>query len=268
MAASFSGTWAPKNTASQMTVTINGFAPGLPTAKTLLTGTVGGNTAPSLSPNGTLNNLNPAPGAAVAPGTVAQVYGGSLTPSTSIPGLLPLPTVVNGTSVLIGAFLAPLYSLSGGQLNVQIPTELTPNRQYSILVSSGAAFTLPDTLTTTDVSPGLLNFAQHTDFTTISASSPAKAGETVLLYLVGMGATDLAVASGAVSPSPPATVSNTPLVSINGQGGMVSFSGLTPGLVGLYQINVQVPNGTPSGDASVTVTQNGTPSNAVTIPVQ
>jgi uncharacterized protein (TIGR03437 family) len=268
-AALFSGTWAPQNSASQMTVTLNGLAPGLATATAQLTGAVSSNTAPVLSQNGTVNNLNPAPGAAVAPGTVAQVYGGSLTPSTTIPGLLPLPTLFNGTSVLVGAYLAPLYSLSGGQLDVQVPTELTPNRQYAILVSSGAAFTLPDTLTTTDVSPGLLNFAQHADFSTISASSPATAGETILLYLVGMGATDQTVASGAASPaSPPANVTNPPAVTIDGQSATVSFAGLTPGLVGLYQINVQVPAGTASSSATVTVTQNGTPSNTVTIPIQ
>ncbi len=267
-AALFSGTWAPKNTAAQMTVTINGLAPGLATATAQLTGTVGATTAPSLSPNGTLNNLNPAPGAAVAPGTVAQVFGGGLTPSTTIPGLLPLPTLFQGTSVLVGAYLAPLYSLSDGQLDVQVPTELTPNRQYSILVSNGAAFTLPDTLTTTDVSPGLLNFAQHADFSTISATSPATAGETIILYLVGMGATNPAIASGAASPSPPANVTNPPAVTINGQSASVSFAGLTPGLVGLYQINVQVPAGTASGSATVAVTQNNAVSNTVTIPIQ
>jgi uncharacterized protein (TIGR03437 family) len=118
-----------------------------------------------------------------------------------------------------------------------------------------------------------LAFAQHADFSAISASSPAKPDETVLLYLVGMGATSPSIASGVAAPSsPPATVSTTPSVTINGESAQVNFAGLTPNLVGLYQINVQTPADTPSGDASVTVTQNNassnTSSNTVTIPVQ
>ncbi len=268
-AALFSGTWAPRNTATQMTVTITGLAPGLASATTRLTGAVGGNTAPALSPNGTLNILNPALGAALAPGTIVQINGSSLAPSASITMTPPLPMQSNGTSVLIGAYLAPLYTLSGGQLDIQIPVELTPDRQYSILVSSGTAFTLPDTLTTTDVSPGLLYVAEHGDLTPISAGFPAQAGETILLYLVGMGAPNPAVPSGTAAPAAPsAAVSNTPLVTFNGQNATVNSAGLTPGLVGLYQIAVQVPSGAPSGDASVTVTQNGTPSNTIAIPIQ
>src|SRR5205823_2554392 len=124
--------------------------------------------------------------------------------------------------------------LSGGQINAQIPTELLPDRQYPILVNSGAAFTLPDTITITQVSPGLLTFAQHADFSLITRDSPAKAGETILLYLVGMGATSPTVASGFAAPdSPFANATVQPTVAIGGNPATVSFAGLTPGLVGL-----------------------------------
>ena len=187
----------------------------------------------------------------------------------SQPGLIPLPTTVNNTTVLIGAFAAPLYYLSGGQINAQIPTELQPDRQYPILVNSGVAFTLPDTITITQVSPGLLNFAQHADFSLIAPDSPAKAGESIHLYLVGMGATSPAVVSGAAAPgSPFATASVQPVVTIGGSAAAVSFAGLTPGSVGLYQIDVEVPAAAMPGDARVTVTQNGSASNTVTIPVR
>jgi hypothetical protein len=268
-AAQYSGTWAPGKTASQMTVTVAGIAQGLSAASARLTGTIGPNGAPGLTPNGTVNNLSGTVGAAVAPGTVVQIFGNSLSPATGQPGLIPLPTTFNDSTVLIGAFAAPVYYASGGQINAQIPTELQPDRQYQVLVNSGGAFTLPDTITISQASPGLLNLAQHADFSLITADSPARAGESIILYLVGMGATSPSVASGAGSPAgPPASANLAPSVTIDGSTATVSFAGLTPGLVGLYQINVEVPAGVTPGDVSITVTQNDTESNTVTIPVR
>jgi uncharacterized protein (TIGR03437 family) len=253
-----------------MSVKLTGVAQGLATASLNLTGSVGGNAAPRLDNNGFVNNLNPeSAGGALAPGTVAQIFGNGLTPVTQEPGLIPLPKVFNDAQVLIGLQPAPLYYVSGRQMNVQIPTELQPDRQYSILVSSGAAFTLPDTITITAVSPGLLQFAQHANFSTITSDSPIVPGETMRLYLVGMGATDQTVASGNASPgSPLANVNAQPTVSIGGKPANVRFAGLTPGSVGLYQIDLDAPSDVASGPATVTVTQGDTTSNAVTLPVR
>jgi len=152
---------------------------------------------------------------------------------------------------------------------MQIPTELQPDRQYSILVASGAGFTLPDTITLSPVSPGLLQFAQHADFRTVTAADPVRAGETIRLYLVGMGATDQTVASGVASPSAPlARVNLQPTVTINGRSATVLFAGLTPGSVGLYQIDLQTPEDLTAGNATVIVTQGEAVSNTVTIPVR
>jgi uncharacterized protein (TIGR03437 family) len=268
--AQFSGTWAPSGSSSQMTVKLTGLAQGLSTATLNLLGTVGSNPAPTLDNNGAVNNLNPgSAGGALAPGTVTQVYGGKLSPASSEAGVIPLPKAVNDTQVLIGLQSAPLYYVSDRQINLQIPAELQPDRQYSILVSSGAAFTLPDTITITSVSPGLLAFAQHADFSTVTPSSPVRPGEVIRLYLVGMGATDQNVASGAASPSTPLARANVqPTVTVGGKPVEVSFAGLSPGLVGLYQIDLTLPSDLPSGDAAVTVTQGDIVSNTVTIPVQ
>jgi uncharacterized protein (TIGR03437 family) len=59
-----------------------------------------------------------------------------------------------------------------------------------------------------------------------------------------------------------------PVVTIGGSTAAVSFAGLTPGSVGLYQIDVDVPADAAPGDARITVTQNGSASNTITIPVQ
>jgi len=61
----------------------------------------------------------------------------------------------------------------------------------------------------------------------------------------------------------------TPTVTIGGLSATPTFSGLAPGFVGLYQINVAVPDGvTPGSAVSLTVTIGGVTSNSVTLAVQ
>ena len=80
---------------------------------------------PTLAPGGTLNNLNPVVGAPLAPGTIAQVYGSGLAAAPVSTGVLPCPPSFNNTFALVGPSQAPLYFLSSGQINLQIPNEVT-----------------------------------------------------------------------------------------------------------------------------------------------
>jgi uncharacterized protein (TIGR03437 family) len=58
-------------------------------------------------------------------------------------------------------------------------------------------------------------------------------------------------------------------VTVGGRAARVLFAGLTPGTIGLYQINVEIPSDSPTGDAvPVVVTQKGVASNAATIAVR
>ena len=61
----------------------------------------------------------------------------------------------------------------------------------------------------------------------------------------------------------------TPTVTMGGAVAQVQFSGLAPGLAGVYQVNAVVPDEAPSGDAvPLIVTMNDVPSNTVTIAIQ
>ena len=226
-----------------------------------------------LARNGLLHNSNPVVGGPLAPGTISQVYGSGLAATTVSPGVLPLVTSFNNTFVVIGGISAPLYFLSDGQLNVQIPYELAPNQQYAAIVSANGAITVPDQIDVVPAVPGVVAFgdgtiiAQHgLDFSLVDAAHPAKPGEFLIMYLAGMGATNPSVASGAVSPLAPTTVQ--PTVTVDGQAvTAMPYAGLTPGLVGLYQINFQVPANARSGDLTVLVTQNGITANATKLRV-
>ena len=114
--------------------------------------------------------------------------------------------------------------------------------------------------------------AQHSaDYSLVTAASPAQPGEYVILYLSGLGATTNPVQDGAVTPSNPNTLSNpliTPTLTMNGVVVPTAFAGLTPGAVGLYQINFQMPANAAAGNATLAVMQGGQTSNTVSLPVQ
>ena len=81
---------------------------------------------------------------------------------------------------------------------------------------------------------------RHADFSLVNAASPAMGGETVLIYLTGMGAVTTAVTDGVGATAADNTVS-VPTVLVGGLQGTVIYSGLAPGFPGLYQMNVALP---------------------------
>jgi uncharacterized protein (TIGR03437 family) len=84
-----------------------------------------------------------------------------------------------------------------------------------------------------------------------------------------MGATNPSVPSGTQSPSSdsPAQAAVQPLLYVNGENAQISYAGLTPGAVGLYEIDFVVPGDAPSGDLTVVITQNGVPANTTLLTV-
>jgi len=83
----------------------------------------------------------------------------------------------------------------------------------------------------------------------VSTQAPAIAGDVLVLYGDGLGVTAPPVLEGVVSPASPLPQAAATTLMIGGQSAPVSFAGLTPGFVGLYQINTQVPGGVATGDA-------------------
>jgi uncharacterized protein (TIGR03437 family) len=264
----YSGTWTPRRTSSAVTITANVMASGYPAATIKIGGQVSPNSAPVLAPNATGDVFYPQVGAGLGPGNIVQIYGSGLASQTSSPTTLPLPTAMSGTSVIIGGVPAPLFYVSPSQINAQIPFELTAGNQYQLIVSANGALTTPQPIQLNGGTPSILNFssgavvAQHLDGTLILDSSPAVPGEFVIIYSSGLGLTDIPVASGSASPAdPPARVADPPVLTLNGNPINLLFAGLTPGLVGLYQVNFQVPTDLATGNYELALTQSGIPSN-------
>jgi uncharacterized protein (TIGR03437 family) len=270
----YSGTWTPRSTSPQVTVTVTATAPGFSAATVQVTGQVGANTAPLLSLGGAVHIYDPLLGGALAPGTILSIYGSSLSPQP-VPNTQPsLPATLGGTSVTIGGIPAPLYYVSPTQIDAQVPFELLPGDQYEVIVETAGAFSTPGSIQVIAAAPGIAAFpngmiiAQHADYSLVTTASPAIPGEYIVIYLAGMGLTNVPVADGAPSPSIPlASPLIAPTLTLNGVVVPSSFAGLTPTFVGLYQMNLQVPLSTPNGNVTLVVSQSGVASNSTILPV-
>lgn len=270
----YDGTWTPRHNASQITITARVSVAGLSAASIQIAGAVTPNSAPVLLHNSTANFFNPIGGAPLAPGTLIQLSGQYLASQNATNSAIPVPTTLGGTSVVIGGIAAPVTFVSPTQVDAQVPFELPPGQPYQVIVNANGALTTPDGFEAGATSPGLsvqtngLVRANHQDGSAVSETAPAQPGEFISVYLVGMGATDEPVTSGAASPgSPPANASNVPTVTLNGENVTFDFAGLSPGLVGVYQVNLQVPADAANGDLVLTIASAGATSNSGVLPV-
>jgi uncharacterized protein (TIGR03437 family) len=232
---------------------------------------------PSIQPGGIVNAASY--GGTVAPGSIAAVFG-----SFGVTGSaqkLPLPTMISGLSMqFVGAYAAPLFAVSNNQANVQIPWELAGLTTVALAAanSNGQAGT-PQALNLATFAPGIFTTAADGAGQGVivdgsnrifDATHPATAGSSVaIIYCTGLGPVTNQPVTGAASPANPlALTTNTPTVAIGGVKARVLFSGLAPGLVGAYQINVEVPADSALGSAvPVSISIGGITSNTVTMGV-
>jgi len=276
----YSATWQPGVVQPQMTIALQGTAGNLRPATAQLIGAINANSAtpPTLLPNGTLHiffneSTAQALGAGLAPGNVAQVYGTGLAPSLVGSSTVPLQNQIAGTLMLIGGIQAPIFFVSQSPIAVEVPAELSPNQQYSAIVSANGALSLPITISVVPLQPGMAAnpdgsvVAQHQDYSLVTSSAPAHPGEPLTIYLAGMGATTPSIPSGTPTPAGQVPVTIQPTLTLDGQNCTIQYAGLTPTGVGLYQINFTVPPTARSGNLNLVVTQGGISSNTTTLPV-
>jgi uncharacterized protein (TIGR03437 family) len=235
---------------------------------------------PSINSGGVINAASSAPGAPLAPGSIASAYGNFLIAAPSVAAAVPLPGSLEGLSLAFGATGAPLFYASGTQVNLQIPWELAGQSQASLTASLAGQTSSPATVNIAPFAPGIFSMngqgfgpgaIQDSSYQLITASNPAGAGATtILIYCTGLGAVTNPPQTGAAAPSNPlAATKTTPTVTIGNVPAQVLWSGLAPGSVGLYQVNVAVPANAPIGDAiPVILSIGGATSNTVSMAVQ
>jgi uncharacterized protein (TIGR03437 family) len=202
-----------------------------------------------------------------APGMVLTIFGSNLADTTWIASSVPLPVLASGVSVTIGAVKAPLYYVSPGQLNVQMPYE-TPVNQPAVLTVNNNGRTTTTTLTVASAAPGLFTDATGA----IVPPSTVARGGIAVLYLTGAGAVSPAIATGA-APAAGTSVAQLPApvqattVSVGGVAASIQFAGIPTALVGVAQINLRIPSNAPLGTQPVVVTIGGVASTPANITV-
>jgi uncharacterized protein (TIGR03437 family) len=230
----------------------------------IFTGTAGGLTQefdatirryPTISSGGVINAGPPGLPGAQAPGSYISIYGQDLADATLAETTLSLPVSLGLVSVSFdgGGKSLPghIHFVSPGQINVQIPWEFQGQSSVQMkvaLLPYGYIWSTLYTVPLATYSPGIFAVTDGVNNAVISATNPAKRGGSIVIYANGLGPLSTSQSSGDPASSTQLVYTNaTPTVTIGGSPAPPFFSGLTPGIVALYQVNVTVPADAPTG---------------------
>jgi uncharacterized protein (TIGR03437 family) len=206
-----------------------------------------------INPYSIVNAASNAPGGApLSPGEFVTIFGSNLAAQTLQAGA-PYPLTFGGVTVTVNNIPAPLYVVSKNQISFLVPFAVSGSTA-SVIVKNSTGTSNTVTLPLATTSPGIYStdlsgagdgVILHADYSLVTSTSPATRGETVLVYLTGLGAVTPAVADGVAAPASPLSLVNLRsqqlAVDLDGEPAPIQFAGLAPGFPGLYQINVTIP---------------------------
>ena len=264
---------------------------------TLYVGDAGNNRVVQfLKPANVVNAASFQAGVPVGQGAIATLFSSGIASDTSVVSGTTWPTTFANRQILINdALLAPIYSMTPQQVSFQMPSNSPVGTdRIAMRTADTGELVAGGNVLASVASPGLFTISQNgtgqgaivnQNGTVNGASNPASRGSVISLYGTGQGQVSPAVADGTVAPGAPglaftvavptsdgtACVNNQPSMCVSFGGtvfGDVQFTGLAPGYIGLWQINVNVPANAPTGSVPVRVLVNGTPSNTVTVTIR
>ena len=209
----------------------------------------------------------------VARGDIVDVFGEQFLFSNIAysPGV-PLATEISGSEVMVDGRDAPMYFTTYNQIAFQVPMETAlGTAQIQVERDEIAGNTI--SVQVVNRAPRILVIT-NPDGSVPSSAQPAKAGDTLVIWAIGLGPTNPAVGTNVPAPGsePLARLTVTPTVEFgSGIFGTTqvtpAYAGLSPSSVGLYQVNATVPAGLPSGQVNVTLIFPDSLSNIVPVAV-
>jgi uncharacterized protein (TIGR03437 family) len=230
---------------------------------------LGGAHSAFTNPSQAIGNVASYAYSATPPGSVFALFGQNLATKPAGAVTTTLPTKLLNTSVTVNGELAPLFYVDTGQIDAQMPWDIPGGAVASVIVTNGtsasnaAAVYVPATGT-----PGISTYGNdravvvNADGKVNSASDQASVGDEVVVYFTGGGPVQ---ASGTLTTGAPAHSGLSPVtednsIMVGAQQATVVYMGLTPGSIGLYQANFNVPQ-IAKGTYPVVITINGAASN-------
>ncbi len=244
---------------------------------------------PVISYPGVVNSVDYEVDDPIARGGIASIFGQQLSyAATQSSSSAPLGTELGGVRVMVNDRPAPILFASYGQVNFQVPFDAQTGPAVVRVDRDGqrgntASTTILNSLPRILYLQGLYGIAVNSDGTFALPKSlgfpnsrPAHVGEAIVLYALGLGPTVPPVASGAAAPSQPPARVPSPITDVlfgalalpSGVRTPALYVGLTPGYVGLYQINVVVPEGVVTGDVPVRLQLETVASNYVLVAIE
>jgi uncharacterized protein (TIGR03437 family) len=213
----------------------------------------------------------------VAPGGLATVEGSNLSPVSQSTRQIPLPTALGESCLTVNGVPVPVMFVSPQRINAQLPFAVDGSTTLVLRTPSGVSDNY--NLNIQPAAPSIFRSGvagPQTDVPTVvrainnqvvTLSNPVHRGDLLTIYATGLGRTTPSVETGVPAPADPlASALIRPEVTIGGVPVEVLYAGLTPGEVGIYQINVRVGGIVPMGlSIPLAITQGGA---ATQIPVR
>lgn len=214
--------------------------------------------------------------APVVPGSLVTIFGANLAAGTAPASTVPLPMTLGGVSVSFNGIAAPLLYVSPQQINAQLPWSVPTEGAVNVVVTNGTTASAPQSVQVASFAPGLFTIggyaiAVNQDGSLAApagaipgvASHPATPGDPLVLWGSGFGAVNPPATTGDNSLDTIRNVATTPAIAIGGVAAPVTFAGLSPQFVGVYQIDVIMPSTTLPASAAPIQIQDGGVTGAV-----
>jgi uncharacterized protein (TIGR03437 family) len=182
---------------------------------------------------------------------------------------IPLPTALADSCLSVNGSPVPLLFVSSQQINAQLPYNVAGSSTLTIYTHGGisnnyfftAQPTAPSVFMSASAGPetGLAAIVRTANNQLITPTNPINPKDTIVIFLTGMGMTTPQVTAGLPAPQSPLAAANVaPIVTLGGTPLTISYAGLSPDEVGVYQINATVPAGVPQGlNIPLTINQGG-----------
>jgi uncharacterized protein (TIGR03437 family) len=213
----------------------------------------------------------------VAPGALIKVLGNGLSPANASNAELPLSGLLGEACLTVNGIPVPMARITPTEIVGQLPFSIVGqsvmvlkgpggvSNQYAFDVLPQAPSVFLSSVSGTKDRFATIVRGANADLVTFS--NPIHPEDRIAIFLTGMGRTVPDVAAGYPGPSDPLSQAVVqPEITLGGVGLPLDFAGLTPGQVGVYQINARVPWWVPTGmDVPLVIRQGG---ETTTIPVR